>query len=103
MSMLTLNGQIINAFDTPESVDRDTGKTRDAKFSIQIMAENEQQNGQIRMELVTLKVDQPNIYKQLKGQMVRVPVGAFVSGSSILYYALKGAKPEPYKTAPGAA
>ena len=102
MSMLTLNGQIINAFDTPESVDKE-GKTRDAKFSIQIMAENEQQNGQIRMELVTLKVDQPAVYKQLKGQMVRVPVGAFVSGTSILYYALKGAMPEPYKVAPGAA
>lgn len=94
MSMLTLNGQIINVFDTPESTNKNTGEIREAKFRIQIMAENELQNGQKRLDLVNLTVDRPEVYKQLVGQNVRVPVGAFVSGTSVQYYALKGAKPE---------
>lgn len=99
MSMLTLNGQIINVFDTPETVDRKTGEVRESKFRIQIMAENELQNGQKRVELVNLSVDRPDVYKPLQGQNVRVPVGVFVSGSSVQFYALKGAYPEPMKAA----
>lgn len=98
MSMLTLNGQIINVFDTPESTDRKTGEIREAKFRIQIMAENELQNGQKRFDLVNLSVDRPDVYKPLRGQFVRVPVGAFVNGSSVQYYALKGATPELMET-----
>ena len=94
MSMLTLNGKIINVFDTPESTDKKTGEVRDAKFRIQVMAENELQNGQKRYDLVNLSVDQPALYKPLTGQLVRVPVGAFVASGAVQYYALKGAKPE---------
>ena len=94
MSMLTLNGQIINVFDTPESTDRKCGEVRESKFRIQIMAENELQNGQKRIDLVNLTVDNPAVYKPLRGRIVRVPVGVFVSGSAIQYYALKGQKPE---------
>jgi hypothetical protein len=99
MSMLTLNGQIINVFDTPESIDKKTGDLREAKFRIQIMAENELQNGQKRVDLVNLSVDTPAIYKPLTGQFVRVPVGVFVSGGAVQYYALKGGKPELTKEA----
>jgi hypothetical protein len=101
--MLTLNGKIINVFDTPESTDKKTGEIREAKFRIQIMAENELQNGQRRFDLVNLSVDQPALYKPLQGQNVRVPVGAFVSGTSVQYYALKGAQPELIKAPAGAA
>jgi hypothetical protein len=94
MSMLTLNGQIINVFDTPESTDKKTGEVRESKFRIQIMAENELQNGQKRFDLVNLSVDDPATYKPLKGQFVRVPVGAFVNGQSVQFYALKKARPE---------
>lgn len=94
MSMLTLNGQIINVFDSPESTDKKTGEVRESKFRIQIMAENELQNGQKRVDLVNLTVESPELYKPLRGHHVRVPVGVFVNGSSIQYYALKGCKPE---------
>lgn len=94
MSMLTLNGQIVNVFDTPETVDRKTGELREAKFRIQIMAENELQNGQKRFDLVNLSVDMPELYKPLVGEIVRVPVGVFAQGTSVHFYALKGAKPE---------
>lgn len=98
MNMLTLNGKIINVFDTPESTDRKTGVVRDAKFRIQVMAENELQNGQKRFDLVNLSVDQPELYKPLSGQFVRVPVGVFVGSGAIQYYALKGSRPEVVRT-----
>lgn len=94
MSMLTLNGKIINVFDTPEGHDKKTGEIREAKFRIQIMAENELQNGQKRLDLVNLTVDRPEVYKPLVGQNVRVPVGVFASASGVQFYALKGAYPD---------
>lgn len=97
MSMLLLNGQIINVFDTPESTDKKSGEVRESKFRIQIMAENELQNGQRRVDLVNLTVDDPKLYKSLQGQNVRVPVGVFVSGTAVQFYALKGCKPEVQK------
>jgi hypothetical protein len=39
--------------------------------------------------MVTLKVQDGETYKKLTGKPVRVPVGAFASGGSVLYYALK--------------
>jgi hypothetical protein len=99
MSMLLLNGQIINVFDTPESTDKKTGELRESKFRIQIMAENELQNGQKRVDLVNLTVDDPKLYKSLQGQNVRVPVGVFVSGNAAQFYALKGCKPEVQRAA----
>lgn len=94
MSMLTLNGQVMNVFDTPESSDPKTGEVRPASVRVQIHAENTLENGQKRFELVTLKVPDGEVYRKLAGQTVRVPVGAFVSGKSIVYYALRS-EPAP--------
>jgi len=90
MSMLTLNGVVQNVFRTDATTDRKTGEVLPAKDRVQIMAENTLQNGQKRMELVTLTVDSPEAYRKLVGHSVRVPVGAFVSGTVVQFYALKG-------------
>ncbi len=95
MSMLTLNGQVLNVFDQASSVDKETGEIRPAKTRVQIMAENELQNGQKRVELVNLTVDDPTLYRSLSGRAVSVPVGAFVASGTVLFYALKGQKPIP--------
>lgn len=89
MAMLTLNGLVQNVFDTPETTDRKTGEVRPAASRIQILAENVLPNGQKRMELVTLKVVDAKPYQALVGKPVRVPVGAFVSGTTVQFYALK--------------
>lgn len=94
MAMLTLNGQVINVFDSPAYTDKKTGEISPAKHRVQIMAENMMQNGQQRMELVNLTVDDPAPYRSLQGRPVRVPVGAFANGSAIQFYALKGHHPE---------
>ena len=67
MAMLTLNGIVQNVFDTPESTDRKTGEVRAAASRIQVLAENILQNGQKRMELVTLKVRDAKPYTALIG------------------------------------
>lgn len=89
MSMLTLNGQVMNVFNTPESKDQKTGEIRPAADRVQIHAENTLENGEKRFELVTLKVTNGDAYRKIIGKQVRIPVGAFVSGKAIVYYALK--------------
>lgn len=93
MSMLTLNGLVLNVFDTAESVDRKTGDIRPASTRVQVQAENTLENGQKRFDMITLKVKDGEMYKKLVGKPVRVPVGAFVANGSILYYALNETPP----------
>ncbi|RYD78330.1 MAG: hypothetical protein EOP84_14390 [Verrucomicrobiaceae bacterium] len=89
MSMLTLNGIVLNVFDTPASTDRKTGEIRPASTRVQLQAENTLENGQKRFDMVTLKVHNGEAYKKLTGKPVSVPVGAFIANGAILYYALR--------------
>lgn len=93
MSMLTLNGQIINVFETPVNMGKD-GKSYGGQHRIQVMAENELQNGQKRNELINLTVDSILPFKSLIGQMVRIPVGVFTQDRTVGYYMLRNSKPE---------
>lgn len=90
MSMLTLNGIVQNVFRKSGGHDKKTGEIIPASDHVQVMAENTLPNGEKRMELVTLKVEHPDAYRKLMGKPVRVPVGAFVSGMAVQFYALKG-------------
>jgi hypothetical protein len=89
MAMLTLNGIVQNVFAKAASTDKATGEIRPATTHAQILAENILESGEKRLEMVTLKVHAADAFRKLVGQHVRVPVGAFVSGSSIQYYSLK--------------
>lgn len=89
MSMLTLNGMVQNVFHKPETKDKETGELRPATENVQILAENFLESGEKRLEMVTLKVHAGEVYRKLIGQMVRIPVGAFVTNNAILYYSLK--------------
>lgn len=90
MSMLTLNGIVQNVFSKQAGVDKKTGEVIPSSDHVQVMAENTLPNGEKRMELVTLKVEHLDAYRKLLGRPVRVPVGAFVSGMAVQFYALKG-------------
>jgi hypothetical protein len=90
MPMLTLNGIVQNVFRKPGGVDKKTGEIIPAADYVQIMAENVLQNGDKRIELVTLKVESAGAYRALLGRPVRVPVGVFVSGGAVQFYSLKG-------------
>lgn len=97
MAMLTLNGTVQNVYEQPESKDKETGEVRPASLRAQILCENITQNGEKRLEMVTLKVH-TDAFRKLVGQKVRVPVGAFASGGSIMYYALRN-EAQPLTTA----
>jgi hypothetical protein len=53
------------------------------------MCENVQENGEKRLDMVTLKVHASESFRALIGQFVRVPVGAFVASGKIQFYSLK--------------
>ena len=89
MAMLTLNGVVQNVLDVPARTDKKTGEIYDAKTQIQILAENTLQNGQKRLDLVTLTTDHPESFRKLLGRPVSIPVGVFAAGQ-ISYYALRG-------------
>lgn len=91
MAMLTLNGTLQNVFSKPESKDEKTGEIRPASLHAQILAENVTQNGEKKLEMVTLKVH-TEAFRKLVGQNIRIPVGAFVAKGStdIIYYSLRG-------------
>jgi len=95
MSMLTLNGQLVNLFDKPATTNKKTGEVYPASFNIQIQAENTLENGQKRIELITLRVARREPYAKLVGSPVRVPVGVFASAGSVVYYALPTGENSP--------
>lgn len=88
MAMLTLNGILHNCYEQAETKDRETGEIRPSALRAQILCENIMPTGEKRFEMVTLKVHSES-FRKLVGQQVRVPVGAFVVGGSVQYYALK--------------
>lgn len=88
MPSLLLQGTVVNVLHVPARTDKNTGEIYAAKDQVQIMSENVLQNGEKRLELVTLTTDTPEAYRGLMGRSVSVPVGVF--GSGLSFYGLKG-------------
>lgn len=91
MSMLTLNGTVLNVYDSDERKDKKSGEIIPASTRVQIQCENTLQNGQKRMELHDLKVTNGEVFRKLLSRPVRIPVGVFATaGGGVLFYALNG-------------
>ena len=54
MTMLTLNGMILNIYESPKGTNKSTGEIYGGQHRIQVMCENTLQNGEKRMEMVDL-------------------------------------------------
>lgn len=93
--MLTLHGTVANVLLTPEGVNRETGESYGGRHQVQLEVEKELKNGQTRKDFVNLNVDDPAPFKQLEGQKVRVPVGAFATGGQIRFFHQKGGDNQP--------
>jgi hypothetical protein len=102
MSMLVLAGQVMNVLETPKGVSRKTGEEYGGYHQVQILCEEELQNGETRMQLQTLTTDHPEAFKPLKGRAVRVPVGVYVYKGAISFFIPKGSKPEALQPSQGA-
>lgn len=93
--MLLLEGTVQNLFHQPGSTDRKTGEVIPSRHRVQLIGASALQNGQQRLELVTLTVEDPGPWEPLVGAQVRVPVGVFAAGGGGLQYFLrKGSRPE---------
>lgn len=90
MSMLTLNGTVANIYESPKGVNKTTGEAFGGQHRLQVMCENTLQNGEKRIELVDLTIDDIAPYRASMGQAVSVPVGVYVNGGKPAFYALKG-------------
>ena len=93
MSMLTLNGQVANIYESVKGVNKTTGEAFGGQHRIQIMCENTLQNGEKRIELVDLTIDDVTPYREALGKPVSVPVGVYINAGKPAFYALKKQRP----------
>lgn len=95
LSMFTVTGQVMKTFIQPGQVDKETGEVGKSSVKVQIMGEMPVQNGESRLDLITLTVEDRQSYDTLQGKRVRVPLGFFAPAKgNIVYYIPKGARPE---------
>lgn len=93
MSLLMMTGNVVNVLVTPTGTNRE-GREYGGDHQIQLMGESVLTNGEKRMELITLRTDTPEKFKDTIGKTVIFPVGSFVRNNSIIYYIEKGATPK---------
>jgi hypothetical protein len=93
-AMFTLCGQVLNVFVQPGGVSKKTGEEYEARDKVQLLGDLPQPDGQKRLELVTLTVDDARPYQAVSGKRVRVPVGFFANGKSVQFYIPKGSRLE---------
>lgn len=74
--MFSIQGQVINTFYTPASE-----KYPEPSYKVQILGDNITKDGQVRKEMIdlTIPVDVYNSLQGQEGQIVRIPVGLFVT------------------------
>lgn len=92
--MIELVGTLVNTFATPPGKNK-KGEDYDSKDKIQLMGEFPMPNGETRMELVTLTVDDLSEYVQHINKKVRLSVGVMATGArSVLFFVRRGSTPK---------
>ena len=89
--MLTLSGTVTNVYEAPKGTNKE-GKEYGGGYKVQLLVQNPLQNGETRMDVVTLTTDQPDFFRARSGRLVRLPVGAFPSGKAVQFFILKGTR-----------
>ena len=75
MSMITLNGTLLNVFRAPVRKNADEGEKE--KDKIQILGDIALPNGEVRKDLMTITVRDARQYQDKEGSEISVSVGAF--------------------------
>lgn len=84
--MLTLTGKLINVYSSPGGKNRETGEAYEGASRIQLMVENRLRNGEIRMNMVDLNLNDVTAYRDKIGKDVQIPVGVFVAGGAVKFF-----------------
>jgi len=93
MSMLQMKGQVANVLETPRGTNRE-GQEYGGYHQVQLLCKQVLANGENRMELFTLRTDNPEEFRKFIGKSVSVPVGVFARGGSLNFYMEKGGLPK---------
>jgi hypothetical protein len=94
-SMFTITGDVLKTFVQVGQVDKETGVQAPSSVKVQILGEMPVMGGDSRNELVSLTVENQQVYEQLIGKRIRVPLGFFSpQKGNIIYFIPKGSKPE---------
>ena len=72
MSMITLNGTLLNVFRTPAR-----GEGAEEKDKVQILGDVALPNGEIRKDLMTITVKDARAFEGREGTDISLAVGAF--------------------------
>ena len=75
MSMITLNGTLLNVYRAPVRKGADEGESE--KDKVQILGDVALPNGQIRKDLMTITVKDARKYEGQEGAEISMAVGAF--------------------------
>jgi len=94
MSLLTMQGQFINAYKANDYTNKDTGETTIGTNKVQIMGRVPVASGEGKAELITLSCHDIASFKPLAGKQISFAVGVMASGKDVIYFIPKGTKPE---------
>lgn len=75
MSMITLNGVLLNVFKAPIRKDAEEGETE--KDKVQILGDVALPNGSLRKDLMTITVKNARQFEGQEGTEISLAVGAF--------------------------
>lgn len=99
MSMLLMTGQVANVLETPKGTNRE-GQEYGGYHQVQLLCEQSLSNGETRMEIFTLRTDNPEEFRKHTGKQISVPVGCFARGNNLNFYMEKGGMPQPLRNQP---
>lgn len=92
--MLQMTGQVVNTFTQDGGKDKD-GKDYDARHKVQLLGAIDLPNGDVRHDLIDLKVDDLDDWIPHKGKYITVDIGVYApSKGTVIYFIKKGCKPE---------
>ena len=99
MSFLLMRGIVRGVLAHPARLDKKTGELRPAYNQVQLECAEPLQDGQERLSIQTLSVDDLAPYAALKGSEALVEVGAFAKGAPLTFFAKRGSPPRPVSRA----
>ncbi|MGP5212072.1 hypothetical protein ACTXJ5_14935 [Psychrobacter alimentarius] len=91
--MLQITGKVVNTFTQEGGTDKE-GKQYEARHKVQLLGEFDLPNGDIKHDLVDLKVDDLANWEQHTGKDITVDIGVYApSKGTVIYFIKKGSKP----------
>lgn len=93
--MLSITGQVVNTFTQDGGTDKE-GKDYDERHKVQLLGAFELPNGDVKHDLVDLKVDDLKDWIPHKGKTITVDIGVYApSKGTVIYFIKKGSTPRP--------